>query len=277
MWLSEGARSCQNCLARDELCEMQVHMMATAEAVTATSRSRISQLESNLSNLWTVVRNLETQVGIMSSAGSSQATRASQIVDASHARSKPGEGDEVEAGDDDNADSDSDASGVSPTTPPSHLLQLFDNGLLDSYGYDSPTSSRQAPSVRKAQVRLALRELMPSREDMLTITLHASSWLSLYNALFPMINLTRTREEMMLQYDKLQDLEENAIAALLLSVAITVQQAPNDTAGLAAESIRDASSFVKDVSDLVERTVISDDALAGNLEGIETTLLFLRL
>ena len=115
---------------------------------------------------------------------------------------------------------------------------------------------------------------------MLTITTRASPWLSLYRAFFPIINLTETSDEMMLQYDKLQapNADPVAIAILLLSIAITVQQEPDDTAGhTAGSSIGDADSFIRDVSDTVERVVISDDAMAGNLEGIETTLLFLRL
>lgn len=84
---------------------------------------------------------------------------------------------------------------------------------------------------------------------------------------------------MLSQYDKLQNPNADpvAIAALLISVAMTVQEAPNDTTGRAAESIRDASLFVKDVSDSVERIVISEDILAGSLDGIQTTLLFIRL
>ena len=84
---------------------------------------------------------------------------------------------------------------------------------------------------------------------------------------------------MLLQYEKLQDPNTDpvVIASLLLSVAITVQQAPGDTAGHAAESIGDAPSFIKNVSDSVERIIISDDAIAGTVEGIEVTLLFLRL
>ena len=114
---------------------------------------------------------------------------------------------------------------------------------------------------------------------MLTITAHASSWLSLYYGLFPIISLPKTSDEMLSQYDKLQDPNADpiAIAALLLTVAITVQQAPENNADSSAESIRDTSSFIKDVSDSVERIVIFDDALTGSLEGIETTLLFLRL
>ena len=271
-WASEGAETCESCLARGRTCELQVHMMPTADSVTATSRGRIGHLESDVSSLWTAVHNLEARLGYVSSETITppQPPSHTEIADGRH--DKPS--------DDDDSDSDSNASDLTPTSPPTHLLQLFDNGLLGSSGYGSSVNpSHHASSLHKAHGISALRGLMPSREDMLTITAHASSWLSLYNAIFPMINFTKTSDEMLSQYDKLQDPKADpvSIAALLLSVAITVQQAPDDTTGRAAESIRDASSFVKDVSDSVERIVILDDALAGSLEGIETTLLFLRL
>lgn len=41
--------------------------------------------------------------------------------------------------------------------------------------------------------------------------------------------------------------------------------------------MRDARSFINDVSHHVKSQVISDEILAGSLEGIEITLLFLRL
>lgn len=243
-------------------------MMPASDAVTLTSRARIRHLESDLSSLWTAVHNLEAKLGCVPTEAATRRQSPLQLENAAGPDDKPSDD-----------ESDSDASDLSSTSPPTHLLQLFDNGWLGSHAYGSAYPARNAPSLHKAQGSSALRALMPSREDMLTITALASSWLSLYNALFPMVNLTKTSDEMLSQYDRLQDPNADpvAIAALLLSVAITVQQAPDDTTGRAAKSIKDASSFVKDVSDSVERIVISDDALAGTLEGIETALLFLRL
>ena len=253
-------------------------MISNSDAVTLTLRARIEHLESDVSSLLTSVRNLETKLGCVLTEAATrpqpQPQPQSQTEDADPPQSqdKPSDGDD---------DSDSDASDLSPPNPPTHLLQLFDNGLLGSEGqrHGSITPPCHAASLHKVQGSSALRRLMPSRETMLTITAHASSWLSLYYGLFPMINLPKTSDEMLSQYDKLQDPNADpvAMAALLLSVAITVQQASDDNTGRSAESIRDASSFIRDVSDSVERIVIFDDALAGSLEGIETTLLFLRL
>jgi hypothetical protein len=137
---------------------------------------------------------------------------------------------------------------------------------------------RPAPSLHKAQESYALRALLPSKEDMVGISAQASPWLYMYNSLFPMTNIFSSGEEMLSQYDKLQDPNANPfeIADLLLSVAITVQQKPNEMVANAA-GIKNASSFIKDVSDTVERIIISHDALAGTLEGIRTSLLFLRM
>ena len=243
-------------------------MVPTSDTIKVTSRARISHLENDISSLWTAVRSLEAKLGCVSAETPSHPESLLQTRNSDTPHDQPSDG-----------DTDSNASDLSPTNPPSHLLQLFDNALLDSNKHGSAAPPPHVPNLHKVQGSSALRALMPSRDDMLNITAHASSWLSLYNALFPMVNLTKTSDEMLSQYDKLQDPNADpvAVSTLLLTIAITVQQAPDDTAGRAAESMRDASSFIKDVSDSVERHVISDDALAGSLPGIETTLLFIRL
>jgi hypothetical protein len=41
--------------------------------------------------------------------------------------------------------------------------------------------------------------------------------------------------------------------------------------------IPDVSRFIADVTEIVDRTIASNDTLAATLEGIETSLLFTRL
>lgn len=253
------------------MCKLQVQLRRTSETVRATSGARIKELESEVSSLWTAVRSLEARLACAPTGISIHPHPSSQKELQASPQENPKK--------DDN-DSESDASGIPPTSPPSHLLQLFDNGLLDSSRYESATTlSRSVNGTHKTQKSYVLRNLMPSREDMLTITAHASSWLSLQNAFFPTVNMMKSGAEMLSQYDKLQDLNTDliSIAAHLLYVAITVQQAPDDKAANGLESIRNVSSFVKNVSDSVERIVIADDNLAGTLDGIETVMLFVRL
>lgn len=110
------------------------------------------------------------------------------------------------------------------------------------------------------------------------IATYADSWLSMYTSLFPMVNVNKTAGEMLSQYDKLQDPNADPIAtaALLLSVALTVQQAPEDIKSR-AKGMKDPYAFIRDVAETVDRVVVNDDNLACSLEGIQTIMLFLRL
>ena len=91
--------------------------------------------------------------------------------------------------------------------------------------------------------------------------------------------MPRTEEDLLAQYDKSGSPAADLLgmASLLVSLALTVQQFPDDFTGEGPDRMRDPGSFVKDVSDLVERTVTNDDNLGGTLDGIGTTLLYLRL
>lgn len=240
-------------------------MLRRSSTAAITSKARIAHLENDVSRLWTAVHTLETKLGCVRTTAPSQPPSQMGNTGGFHGT----------VSDD---DLDSSASDLSPSSPQSHLLQLFDNGLLGSDGYGPEAPVRPAPSLHKAQECYALRALLPSKEDMVGISVQASPWLYMYNSLFPTTNIFSSGEEMLSQYDKLQDPNANpfAIADLLLSVAITVQQRPTETVANAS-GIKNASSFIKDVSDTVERVIISHDALAGTLEGIRTSLLFLRM
>jgi hypothetical protein len=233
-------------------------MMPASDAVRVTSRTRIGHLENDVASLRNAVQSLEMRLGSMPTETSAPLHLSSEIQTDS------------KSSDD---DSDSIASDLDPANTPSHLFPLFENGLLGSHA--AKTTIPPDHMHRRTSV---LRQLMPSREDMLTITSLASTWMALQNGLFPMTSLTKTSAEMLSQYDKLQNPDTDLvdIVALLLSVAITVQKAPDHTAGQ-TKSIKDASIFIKEVSDTVERIFILDDTLSCTLEGIKTTLIFLRL
>lgn len=240
-------------------------MLRRPSTAAITSRAHIAHLRNDVSHLWTAVHTLETKLGCELTKPTLQSPTPTGNTG----------GFQGTLSDD---DLDSNISDLSPSSPQSHLLQLFDNGQLGSDRYGPEASVRPAPSLHKARESYALRALLPSREDMVGISAQASPWLYMYNSLFPTTNIFSSGEEMLSQYDKLQDPNANpfAIADLLLSVAITVQQTPNETIANAG-GIKNASSFIKDVSDTVERIIISHDTLAGSLEGIRTSLLFLRL
>ncbi|OWP00334.1 hypothetical protein B2J93_3745 [Marssonina coronariae] len=271
VWLSGAAQTCQSCMARNTPCELQVYMRPVAQTVASTSRARVARLESEVSELWEVVRGLEARLGDAPSAP--RAALPSQSLDSGEPAASP----DALAGDEE--DPAGDALDNSPDNTPGHLLQLFDNELLGSDRHGPSSSAKGPPSSRHLSSVSSLRALMPTRADMLAIAGQAASWMSLYNAVLPLSSLSRTSEELLAEHHRLQSAKADPIglATLLLSIALTVQQEPGLTASRSTERMRDAATFVKHVSDCVERTVLSDDALAARLEGIEAGFLFIRL
>ncbi|KAG9636167.1 hypothetical protein KCU86_g2156, partial [Aureobasidium melanogenum] len=123
----------------------------------------------------------------------------------------------------------------------------------------------------------ALLNLLPSREDMAIIAANSSDWLSWYKVLFS-LNIAMGAGPVMLEnYDRVTQSATHPvpIAILLLAVTLTVQQAPDATSML--RSIPDSATFIKDVSNLVEKVVVSNDDLIADIDGIRCALLFIRL
>jgi hypothetical protein len=239
-------------------------MTPTSDTVRQTSRARIGHLERNVSSLWNAVQNLQSRLGYGSSEVAFRPPPQSHVEDDSHIASSDEE-------------SVSDQSDLSPPNPPTHLMQLFNNDLLGSWGYGPADLSKHSPSLHKAHASLELRRLIPPREDMVVIAQHATSWLKIYNELFPVIE--DTGDGLLPKYEKIQDPNTDTvtIAAFVLTVALTVQQAPDDTSGSAVKSISDAAAYIKEVSDTVDRLVVRNDVLAATLDGIEVALVSLRL
>ncbi|KAH6690800.1 hypothetical protein BKA61DRAFT_625617 [Leptodontidium sp. MPI-SDFR-AT-0119] len=273
VWPTEGAPTCQGCLARRKTCEVQMRMRRTAETVSGTSRARLKHLEDEVSSLWNVIRQLQGRIG------SGDVGPHSRLTLQSGAAAHPPVESPNDNPSDEDEDFDSDGSGLTTTNTPSHLLNLFDNGLLDSESRGSLTASRHHSNPKHSHSISSFRNLMPSREVMMRIVGYASPWLMVYNALFPQTNMMRTGQDLLTQYDKLRSTDADLleVASLLVTVAMTVQQFPDDFLGDSPDRIRDPSAFIKDVTDLVERVVVNDDVLAGTLDGIGTTLLYLRL
>jgi hypothetical protein len=230
-------------------------------------------LERNQSSIWAAIRDLQSQNGIATSDGwhPSNEEHSPRQSFVSHFNGVDHVDDDTDASDD-----------LSPPNAPTHLLQLFDNSLLDTdgdeLGHGLSAPSNHPTSPQKVQACAALRALTPSRADMATIAGYASSWLPLYATLFPMVNIKMTLEAMLALHNEVQHNDDPvALATLLLYTAMTVQHAPTTASFPTSESMQNLSTFVKNVSDTVEHIVIADDALAGTIEGIEAALLFIRL
>jgi hypothetical protein len=230
-------------------------------------------LERNQSALWAALRDLRTQSGIVSSdrplPSPPEQSRGPSV--ASHSN------------DIDDIDDDTDESeDLLPPNAPTHLLQLFHNVLLNSDGHDlghsTCAASNHSTGSQRTQACIALRALAPSDADMEAIAAYSSSWLPLYASLFPIANIETTPEGILALHNKSKRHDDPvALATLLLFVAMTVQHAPTSATFPTSECMQNLPKFVKNVADTVEHYVILDDALAGTIEGIEASLVFLRL
>lgn len=255
IWPSENARICQSCATRNRTCELQLELIQNPETTKLTSRARIDALEKSVSDLWTAI-------GQDPPVPSDQGPRHYSRPSISHF---------------DHPESPDSSSPSSPANPPAHLLRLLDNDLLDSNGRDVTTPSTRLSTSSMSKESAALLRLLPSRDDMVIIAANSSSWLSWYKVLFS-LNLAMGAGTVMLEnYDRVQQSATHPvpIATLLLAVTLTVQQAPGATSML--QSIPDATTFIRDVSNLVEKVVVSNDDLIADLEGIRCALLFIRL
>ncbi|KAK3710984.1 hypothetical protein LTR37_010005 [Vermiconidia calcicola] len=256
----ESKHICRNCEARGRECVLQVLAGRNGESTGVTSRDRIGHLEQSVSSLWTVVRELRKEVG--------------------HSPNEGAQSDEVPV-EQSTADGESEVSDNEPMNPPPHLQQLFDNEFLDSRGVDglsSEASTDKASDAAIARARRRLQALLPSEDDLRAISEPAVRWMHLYNSMFPTMTSCTSGDEMLAQHHAMQDAAANPmnIAALLISIAITLVQRPSDALPRLS-GIKDSTKYVRQLSEAVEETIVHNDDLAGTITGIETTLLYIRL
>ena len=196
--------------------------------------------------------------------------------------------DEVEHGstvmatqDDDGSYSDS--SDLSPPNPPAHLRQLFEDGafhFIDHGPLDPGASTHQHASESHIQrARVALRSVMPRRENVAVLAGHVAPWLTIAQALFVLPSTIRSETELLQLWDGTHGSNADPfdMAVLLVSFALTVQQIPSEQLPQLLGSDIDIQAYVRRVSDTIESAIVMDDVLAGSFKGLEVSLLWIRL
>ncbi|KAI4851956.1 hypothetical protein E4T44_01803 [Aureobasidium sp. EXF-8845] len=254
IWPSDNAQVCQGCHARNRICELQVEIVQNSETAKLTSRARIDALEKQVSDLWHAINQnpplfLDQQHHV-----------AQGISTTADGQQSPGS-----------------SNPSSPVIPPTHLLRLFDNDMLDANDHETTTPSTRLPTSTMSNESASLLALLPSREDMVIISEYSHSWLSWYKVLFSLNLAMGAGPKMLDNYDRIKhgEMRPVPIATILLAVTLTVQQAQDATNML--RSIPDATTYIKNVSNLVEKVVVSNDDLIADLDGIRCVLLFIRL
>nr|POE48976.1 putative oxidoreductase ordl [Quercus suber] len=254
-------RSCEYCLARGRLCVPQQLQPQLARTARTTAHERLSYLEQKLVTLTSIVQDKHKPEapGLMSPDVFKDANDA--FVDVA---------------------TEFDQTGPEDSGSPSHLRMLFDNFIGEHKENGSPArdgNPNQALEGMKKIARVRLQPLLPTHEDIVQISDHASRWMNLYCALFPVVSAIRTGDQMIRNHDRVRHAhtEPVELAIYLLSVAITAQQVPQNKLPSSFGDTQNLSKFVNTVCQEVESTIISSSALVGTTNGVEAALLQVRL
>ncbi|RDW71638.1 hypothetical protein BP6252_08201 [Coleophoma cylindrospora] len=249
--------SCRNCATHGRSCVPQLVRSGDSDHVRPTARDRIERLEREVALLTGVVRDQNAL----------PSPRPQQIGAGDNTYS-----DELEM----------DRAPISGATGPSHLRFLFNNFLVNTPENEKSKADQQSSRLLEEcmnRARLRLQSLIPTREEVTAIATYASAWMPLYHALFAPICALESAEQLIVYYDQAHDssVQPVALAMFLLSVAITVQQVPPDDISSSFYKGLGTRSFVEDVSRAVDATIVANSAIAGTVQGLETTMLIARL
>jgi hypothetical protein len=173
----------------------------------------------------------------------------------------------------DDSEDDSSVVDVSTGEQPSHMRSLFQNDWLSVDTRQQTEHLQDRSAKASAQLldiaKQALRKLIPSRDDFLTLakSSFSSKWLVILQDLLPQPFTIKSQQEFLESYDEMNkpDVAAMSLATWLLTVAITGEQ--------------DQSSFVfsRAVSDAVESTILFHDRLTGTVHGLGVAMHFVRL
>lgn len=104
--------------------------------------------------------------------------------------------------------------------------------------------------------------------------------MKLYLALFPTEARVATRNNLTTDYEPMHasDAHPVHVAFYLLTFAITARQIPQSHAQeMSLGGFDSPSVYAREVSHAVEATVIANTAISSTIDGIETTVMYLRL
>ncbi|KXT04575.1 hypothetical protein AC578_8702 [Pseudocercospora eumusae] len=262
IWQAETDSVCQGCKQRAKECVPQVYARRSVDSNRVSSKDRISRLEAQIANIAASVQH-----------------KPRHATSISPEQLGPGEGDSPASP----LDSELDTVNGPTTTGPSHLKFLFDNTLIGpDQRYAEGSQERRPCSKRYAdQSRAKLQHYLPTRDDVAAISSYAPPWMSLYYQLFPTTSTQGSRDQLVTKHESMfrEDVDPVVLAQYLLSFAITARQVPERSIVLSLEQKgwKDIASYVQDLMQAVEHTVVAHTGLASTIEGISTTVLYLRL
>ncbi len=90
-----------------------------------------------------------------------------------------------------------------------------------------------------------------------------------------------SEDELLAQYDEVKkpDVDPSHLASWLLSIALKVEHVPRNqnNAAFSQKWLKDLLKYARSVTSAVEIAIVNSDSLINIREGIEATLLLIRL
>jgi hypothetical protein len=260
--LSEAAPVCRACEERHSTCTPQEYSSQSLRPFRVPSRQRISRLESKVSSLSKIVRDIEIKLGYIP-------TETPEAIADQTSGSEDSDDDVVSLSD-------------AVTAEPSHLRSLFQNDWLsvDMQPHNKSSQDRKARLTANltAIARHALQKLLPSREAVADIAVAAFEWLPLLKDLLPQPTIVKSKQEMLETYENMHEAEVDAIslAGWLVALAITALQGPHSSSQTRTYYQR-WLEFSRVVAETVERTILCHDRLLGTIGGLGIALHVFRM
>ncbi|KAF5253254.1 hypothetical protein FANTH_1850 [Fusarium anthophilum] len=230
-----------------------------------SSRYRITQLESQVTQLTKTINDIQPKLGGESILHLEQQIDQPPVSDGSDDESTNSEGLIAEE--------------------LSDFRSLFHNDILSSdtgQQHEQISERRTKAMVTLCErVRLALQRLIPCKEETAEMLVVTFDWLQMLASLLPQPAAADSHHALLARYDDIcrPDVDVVELASWLLTVAITAQQIPQESRDIKPQSLgsRRRLHFSRAVSDAIETLVLSNDRLVGNISGLGLGLHFVRL
>lgn len=263
--LSGDSASCRQCEERGSACIAQTSAHRPSRTPRLPSRYRISQLESQVSQLTRIVHNLESRIGAKPTRINSPGNDKSDDVP-------------------DDSEAESSASEILVADQPSHLRSLFQNEWLsvDTHRDEEHLQERRKKNSDLMEIaRPRLQSLIPTKEVISEITSFAYDWLTVFQAILPQPFTVESRQEVLDRYEEMcrPDVDVIDLALWLLTIAISAQQIPQGPMSSEArfQMYRSHIELCRQIINTVEDTLLCHDRLLGTVKGLGMLVHILRL
>ena len=259
------AQTCRRCEEQGLKCIAQTHTSQSTATQKSSSRHRLAQLELKVLSLTKTVREIQLEL-------KSQTTQSAEL--------SVGQTFGI-----DNSDGSSTVSERSIAEQPFHLRLLFENDWLsvDDSQERQPIQGHGAPATARLLyvARESLQRLIPSKDELFDLTKSASDCLTMLHSLFPLPSMAKCQEEVVACYEEMHSPNVDAIrlASWLLTIALIAEQLPQEPESTTAwlEKCEGQKGLSKAISDTVENKILAHDRLIRSIQGLSTSMQFIRL